>query len=325
VCEKTVCNVGYHVQADDSGDNRCRKCPAGKSSKGGDLVADGTTNCDVKLFCDTKGKYVKSDHSCDACPNWEKENAAVQDRATVATAGKECVEITCKDNEYVKVTGDCGTAAGGNQKNNRVNCGTDNQTPCDTKKRCEDSVTEKGFWTKTEAKCVACPAGKKIDAGGSLRSDASTSCVDDHPLDDTKKDPKDDKLVVDHAYLTLCGKDEHVVDHVCKKCEDGYERPAGDDPNSPVNTACSKKHAPKPHEVLCLKDQRVQAHKCVDCPKGTTNAKGDDPHHHDTVCHKTRCLANFHVQAHKCVPCAAGLTNTAGDDASGNPTKCYEH
>merc|ERR1711990_802463 len=138
--------------------------------------------------------------------------------------------------------------------------------------------------------------------------------------------------------------DEHVVNHVCVKCDvtygPGYENAKGDDPNAMKNTECTKKVTPKPHKDngewkadtntigVCAANQHVQSHKCVACPAGTTNAAGDDPHNFDTACVPTICKANEHVVKHECKPCPGDASthemNTAGDDASGPDTKCYE-
>jgi len=212
------------------------------------------------------------------------------------------------------VTGDCGTTAGGNEKNTLFNCGADNQSPCTTKANCEASADVKGFWTKKTAVCKACAVGTSHAADTSLSAaQASTVCTNDAATGET--------------YTAVCAVDQFVKNHVCTACATGKSRAAGDDPNSNIDTACANSVTPVAHGALCAVDEYVHNFACVQCAAGTTNNAGDDPHHYDTVCQATKCKANEYVKEHVCTACEAVgvslLTNTAGDDASGADTKCY--
>jgi len=334
VCHATVCAADYHVVKVDAttgapnagGVLRCRKCNSWETNAAGDALTGGDakeTTCNPSV-CGNANEYVKADHTCATCPAWEAPNDAAKSRATVTTTAIKCKEIKCQKDEYVAVTGTC-KSKDGNGARGGNDCGSDNQQPCNTKALCEASAAVPAYWTKTNAVCTACGAGKFRTAGDSLSLAASTVCsVKAH--DDAK-----------HDLLPLCKKDEHVHDHKCVPCKTGHTNVAGDDPNRPTNTACTPFVTPK-NRADCAKDQHVVNHKCVACPPGTTNQAGDDHGGHDTRCEAILCKANERVQDHKCVPCnpvtdkdkvtagdhtAGHLTNTAGDDASKGNTQCY--
>jgi hypothetical protein len=239
----------------------------------------------------------------------------------VANGAIKCAEVKCAKDEYVLVTGACKTKDGDAARNGN-DCGADNHRPCNTKASCEASAASPAYWTKSNAKCTACAAGKFRNAGDSLSLQASTACAAAHH-DATA-----------HKALDLCKEGFHVVNHACVECATGYTNVAGDDPNLPINTACTPTVTPK-RRGNCNANEHVVNHACVACLPGTTNEAGDDHGGHDTVCIPTKCKANEHVVSHKCVPCnpdkkgaadnhiSGHLTNTAGDDASGPNTECY--
>jgi hypothetical protein len=312
-CTATVCRVGYFVSS-----KKCVKCAVGTTSAGGDLATGSDTVCAAEKC--TLAQYVMADNTCATCPVWETDNAVAQAKTTPSSGAAMCTEVKCLVNEYVVVTGKCGTAAGGNEKTALFNCGADNQSPCTTKANCEASADVKGYWTKTGATCTACAAGTSHAKDTSLSAaQASTTCTNDAAPGVT--------------LAATCDADHFVKNHVCTPCATGTSRAAGDDPNSHVDTACANSVTPlahgegtDPHDTLCLADFHVQNFACVECPGGTTNNAGDDPHHYDTTCQKTLCKVNEYVKAHVCTPCSAAhghTTNTAGDDASGADTTCY--
>jgi hypothetical protein len=321
VCHATVCDAGYYVSS-----NKCVKCAAGTTRAGGDLVTGVNTVCTAEK-CATANEYVKADKTCAPCPVGTSAYSSAQSRATPSTSS--CTAVKCLKDEYVKITGTCADTA--TPANNRAgnNCGATNLEACTSSKAvCEASAAVPATWTKATAVCTACPTGWTRTAGDNLATaPATTTCTD--PASEGG------------PYKPTCLLNHFVKNHVCTPCvaapgvNDGTSktRPAGDDPNSNVDTACANSATPLPHgqhgtghDTLCLKNFHVQNFACAACPAGTTNAAGDDPHHFDTVCHKTLCKVNEYVNTHVCTPCSAAhghTTNTAGDDASGADTTCY--
>jgi hypothetical protein len=333
-CEPTTCDVNHFVDATDR--SRCRKCPAGKTSDGGEV-----TTC-AESFC-APGSYLSAVDKCTACPSWE----AAVDTSKHPMSGASgfqtgCTAQTCMANEYVAVSGKCGITAGAGDK--PVNsCGANNELSCGSKKNCETAGTvgtaklAAGFWTKTGAKCKTCSTGKLSKAGGALSGDAATECTPDATVT-----PGNDRTYDNDS---KCAANFRVVNNKCVACPDGQVRAAGDDPTQNADTACAKPSNAllRSGDTLCKAGEHVQNHACVACPNvGWTTAGGDDPHHHDTPCHKIKCKVNEYVKDHVCTSCtgktladagnhvkdggAVGhMTNTAGDDASGDDTKCYVH
>jgi hypothetical protein len=74
---------------------------------------------------------------------------------------------------------------------------------------------------------------------------------------------------------TLCGADEHVVEHACVSCPAGMTNEADDDASGD-DTECDT--------VLCAAGEHVVEHACVACEPGDGRDGGDDATGDDTEC-----------------------------------------